>query len=302
MGLTTLPRTATVEEVVAVMERDGGVIVSDFVDDATLEGLREDLGPALDNLGWGRDNFSGARTRRLGAVFAHTRHAVALVEEPHFLGAAKHFLERPETVYFGEEANDLVPNFQIGATQVIEIHPGEGGQPLHRDDSVWQWRHPEGGRQARVQIMLAVTDFTAENGGTMVIPGSHKWGDDRAPKRSEAVPTEMAAGSALIWLGGTYHGGGTNTTDAPRTGITITFDLGYLRQEENQYLALDRTVVKALPDHVQRLLGYSACPPLMGWIEVDGVMSDPHVVLADDRAATDAGPPITLREVELATG
>jgi ectoine hydroxylase-related dioxygenase (phytanoyl-CoA dioxygenase family) len=283
MSLTTLPKTASVDEVIAIVERDGGVIIADFADSTTLEGLRADLDPHLNAIGWGQDGFSGHKTRRLGGVFAKTRHAIPLVEEEHFLGAAKHFLEHPVTSFFGADSWELTPNFQIGVTQVIQIHPGEGGQAVHRDDAVFQWRHPEGYRQSRVQIMLAVTDFTEANGGTMVIPGSHLWDDERQPRPEEAVPTVMRAGSALLWIGGTYHGGGTNITDEPRTGITITLDLGWLRQEENQYLAVPQETVKTLPGHVQRLLGYQTCPPLLGWVEVDGIMCDPHTVLEEGR-------------------
>ena len=98
-------------------------------------------------------------------------------------------------------------------TQAIQILPGQGLQPLHRDDSVWLWRHPNYGREARFQVMVAVSDFTAANGATLVIPGSHKWDDERM-QQEEAVSAEMSAGDALFFIGSTYHGGGKNTSDA----------------------------------------------------------------------------------------
>ncbi|MCV7287815.1 phytanoyl-CoA dioxygenase family protein [Mycolicibacterium wolinskyi] len=282
MPLVTLDSTATVDEAIAVIERDGGVIIRDFVDSQTLAGLKSDLHPVLENLGWGDDDFfAGKKTRRLGGLFKHTEHGTAIVRQPHFRAAADHFLARPVYRWVGDEKVELTPTYQVGATQVIDIHPGEGAQPLHRDDMVWSWRHGEGEHQARVQVMVAVTDFTADNGGTLVVPGSHLWDDERAPLREEAVPTEMNAGSALVWIGGTYHAGGTNNTESARTGITVTLDLAYLRQEENQYLAMNLEEVKALPDDVARLIGYQACPPLLGWVERDGIMRDPHMFLED---------------------
>ncbi|WP_396910589.1 phytanoyl-CoA dioxygenase family protein [Mycolicibacterium sp.] len=281
--LIHLPAVAEPAEAVALIERDGGVIIDDFIDTATLRGLETDLRPILDRLSWGNDEFfAGKRTRRLGALFKHSKHAVPLVRQPHFLAAADHFLRRPEHVFLGGERVETVPTYQIGVTQVIDIHPGEGRQPLHRDDGVWQWRHPAGGRQARVQIMVAVTDFTAQNGGTLVIPGSHKWDDERIPDDDEAIPTEMRAGSALMWIGATYHAGGTNTSDTHRTGITVSLDLSYLRQEENQYLSMTLDEVAQLPDDVRRLLGYQASEPTCGWIERDGIMQDPHILFEDD--------------------
>ncbi|MEN0139509.1 MAG: phytanoyl-CoA dioxygenase family protein [Rhodococcus sp. (in: high G+C Gram-positive bacteria)] len=283
MELTTVEPTATVDEVVAVIERDGGIIIRDFLDPATLADLSADLGPVVDALPFGVDEeFSGTRTRRLGGIFKHTRHADTVVRNPLYRETAERFLCIPETIWLGEDRVEVTPTVQVGVTQLIAIYPGEGAQPLHRDDSVWQWRHPEGGRQARVQIMVAVSDFTAENGGTLVIPGSHRWDDERAPKRGEAVPTVMPAGSALIFIGGTYHGGGTNSTDDPRIGLTMSLDLGYLRQEENQYLTIPVEEARALPTDIQKIVGYEACPPTMGWVETDGVMRDPHVLLEDE--------------------
>jgi ectoine hydroxylase-related dioxygenase (phytanoyl-CoA dioxygenase family) len=291
IDLTRLPEDASLDDVCEVIDRDGGVIVENLVSPSTLAGLLDDLGPILTDIGWGRDDFSGNRTRRVGAIFAHTRHAADVVTHPLFYGTAERFLQLPVASWLGEERTETTASIQIGGTQAIQIHPGEGSQPLHRDDLVFQWRHPTYGREARVQTMVALTDFTAENGGTLVVPGSHRWDDERVPRDAEAVATEMCAGSALVFLGSTYHAGGANRSAAPRTGMTLTLDLGFLRQEENQYLAVPREVVLQYPERIQRLLGYNACPPLMGWIEIDGQMNDPHVLLenwgAEGPAAAD---------------
>lgn len=275
-GLARLPRTATADEVVAVLERDGGVIVDEFLAPGTLAGLQSDLVPRLQNQSRGRDSFSGDNTRRLGALFAHTRHAAEVATHPLFLPVARHILSKPVLTWAGEARHETVPDVRIGVTQAIQIGPGQGAQPLHRDDTVFLWRHPLYGREARVQVMVAISDFTRENGGTLVIPGSHKWDDERAPLRSEAISTEMAAGSALIFLGSTYHAGGRNETASElRTGLTMAFDAANLRQEENMYLALPKEVVASYPEEIQRLLGWSAGRNNMGWVEIDGQMADP---------------------------
>lgn len=283
-GLTTLESSASVEEAIAVVERDGGVILRDFFDPQTTAELRDDVDAALASVPWGQDDFSGQRTKRLYGVFQHTRHAATAVRHSHYAGIAAHFLQVPKTIFVGEDAVDLAPNYYVGVTSIIDIHPGEGAQPLHRDDSVWQWRHSPGYNQARVQIMVAVTDFTAENGGTMVIPGSHKWDDERAPRADEAVPTEMSAGSALIWVGGTFHGGGTNSSDSNRIGLTMGLDLAYLRQEENSFLTYPIETMKTFDEDIQQLLGYSTCLPGTGFVGYEGTMADPIFLLKDDGA------------------
>ncbi|WP_051277182.1 phytanoyl-CoA dioxygenase family protein [Marmoricola sp. URHB0036] len=279
--LTTLDPTASIEEAIAVVERDGGVIIRDFFDANVLKELRSDIDAAMASTPWGQDDFSGHHTKRLYGVFQHTPHAATAVRHPHYAGIAKHFLEISKPVYVGDDLIELAPSYQVGVSSIIDIHPGEGAQSLHRDDTVWQWRHPEGYRQARVQIMVAVTDFTAENGGTMVVPGSHKWDDNRGPHVDEAVPTVMTAGSALIWVGGTFHGGGTNTSDSNRIGLTIGLDLGYLRQEENAYLTYSTDVMKTFDEDIQQLLGWSVCPPGTGFVDYQGTMADPIFLLKD---------------------
>jgi len=286
-GLQKIPTDGTTDDVVAALERDGGVIVEDFLSAVTLEGLRHDLMPLLERQSTGRDGFSGFNTRRLSALFAHTRHCVEIATHPLYLESAKHFLCRPRDVWVGDDRLSLAADIRIGVTQAIQLAPGQCAQPLHRDDTAFLWCHPTGGREGRVQIICAVSDFTAENGGTLVIPGSHLWDDERKPKLSEAVPTVMKAGSALIFLGSTFHAGGANNTkNEYRTAAGLALDASNVRQEENLYLSLSSELVASYPEHVQKLLGWSAGTNHMGWIEVDGQMIDPiHLLREKDFSA-----------------
>lgn len=274
---------SSIEDVQAALEADGGVIIDGFISEETLEGLRRDLLPILDQQSAGRDGFSGDRTRRLGALFKHTRHVAAIATHPLFLNVAERILSTPVAFWNDDQKIEIAPDLRIGVSQAIQIGPGQERQVLHRDDVVFLWRHPDYGREARVQIMVAISDFTAENGGTLVIPGSHKWDDERAPRIEEAVPTEMRAGSALIWLGSVYHAGGANVTESEaRTGLTLALDMATLRQEENMYLALPREVVSQYPTQIQKLLGWSAAVTNMGWVEIDGQMCDPILLLQEN--------------------
>jgi ectoine hydroxylase-related dioxygenase (phytanoyl-CoA dioxygenase family) len=272
-SLNRLPGDAALDKVVAALHADGAVIVQDFAGPSVLAQLWNDLGPALEAQGYGGDATSGTRTRRVSSLFGRTRHLTPVVTHPLFLGAARAIMQQPVHIWMGRERVPVTPNIQIGVTQAIQIHPGQGRQPLHRDDALHLRRHP--GPTSRVQLMLAMSAFTERNGGTQVIRGSNHWDDERSPTFAECVPTEMAAGSALIFLGETYHGGGSNRSEAPRTGLTIGLDLANLRQEENQYLAVPREAVLAYPEEVRRLLGYDSCPPDLGWLE----MQNPYTAL-----------------------
>ena len=49
----------------------------------------------------------------------------------------------------------------------------------------------------------------------------------------------MPAGGAVIYLGSTLHFAGDNTTvDEWRRGVHISYTLGWLRTEENNFLAV----------------------------------------------------------------
>ncbi|AQZ62025.1 unnamed protein product [[Actinomadura] parvosata subsp. kistnae] len=273
--LTTLPASAPIDAAIEAIEAAGAVIIEDFVDADTLNGLWEDLGPALESQADGDGRLVGEKTRILPGLVRRSAHSVAIMRQPHFLGSARHFLQRPVRAWLGEQRIEFVPTIQLGISRAIQIQPGVRPQGLHRDDTAHLRTHP--GPESRMQVMVAASAFTERNGATRVVPGSHRWDDERGPRDDEAVPAEMRPGSALLWLGSTYHGAGANRSDAPRTGLSYAYDLGNLRQEENQYLSIPLDVVRGYPEDIQRLLGYEACPPMCGLYE----LSDPMLLLRD---------------------
>ncbi|TIC80031.1 phytanoyl-CoA dioxygenase family protein [Nocardioides sp. GY 10127] len=283
-GIKHLPGNSTVEDVVAVINADGGVIIDDFLDAEAMEVLLGEIKGALALAKNGIENeLTGTSTRRASRLFGRCPKMVDVAMHPLYHDVARAILEKPIQMWYGEMRMTVAPGIQIGMTQAIEIQPGQKAQPLHRDDSAFMWRHPDYGREGRLQIMLAGTDFTEENGATMVIPGSQVWDDERGPKVEEAVPATMKKGSALIWTGSVYHGGGANVSeDDVRIGITMSYDLSNLRQEENMYLSLTDEQIRALPEPVQRLLGWDSGENYMGWVEVDGLMVNPHFLLEDE--------------------
>ncbi|MEZ5226263.1 MAG: phytanoyl-CoA dioxygenase family protein [Acidimicrobiales bacterium] len=105
--------------------------------------------------------------------------------------------------------------------------------------------------------MWAISDFTADNGGTLMVPGSHRWTADRVAQPDEIVAAEMPAGSVLVWLGGTLHGAGANVSDQWRYGVVVTYSVAWLRQEENQYLSIPPDVLATLSPELRALTGHT---------------------------------------------
>jgi ectoine hydroxylase-related dioxygenase (phytanoyl-CoA dioxygenase family) len=147
--------------------------------------------------------------------------------------------------------------YQLNVAHVLDRGPGSEQQLLHRDELVWcqvPRPHPE----LQVASVIALNEFTADNGATRIIPGSHRWPLDREARLEEAVAAEMQAGSAVVYLGSTIHGGGPNVTkDRRRRGMHQSYTLGWLRTEENHYLSTPPEIARTLPRRAQELLGYA---------------------------------------------
>ncbi|REE06483.1 ectoine hydroxylase-related dioxygenase (phytanoyl-CoA dioxygenase family) [Paraburkholderia sp. BL27I4N3] len=279
MLIKEVGNSESIENIVKILHEDGGVIIKGFLDRDTHQGLKRDMENLLTPSEVKGDEFLGKSTKRRAGLFNHTDHAITIAMHPQFLETAKQILQTPIAVWAGTERLETAPDIHIGVTMAIQLLPGQGKQPLHRDDSTWLWRHPNYGREARLQIMIAVSEFTAVNGATQVIPGSHKWDDDRVPRDDEAVQAVMNEGDALLWLGSTYHGGGQNNSDAPRTGVTMAYDIAILRQEENQYLTISKERIKQFPTELQELLGWKRSSTYAGYVDIGGEMASPTKLL-----------------------
>jgi ectoine hydroxylase-related dioxygenase (phytanoyl-CoA dioxygenase family) len=133
--------------------------------------------------------------------------------------------------------------------------PGQGAQPIHRDR--WAWGKHLSHVEPQLNTIWALTDFTEANGATQVVPGSVGWPDERQAEPGEIARAVMKKGSLLIYLGSVFHGGGANVSGQDRWGLNITYALGWLRQEENQYLSCPPQIAAGLEPELQALLGYA---------------------------------------------
>ena len=120
--------------------------------------------------------------------------------------------------------------------------------------------------------MWALDEFTVENGATRVVVGSHNRMDIPEVDEEDVASAVMSSGSVLYYLGSTIHGGGANHSTAPRAGLINTYSLGWLRQEENQYLAHPPEVAEDFPEPLRRLIGYNYGGSYLGFFNGD----DPH--------------------------
>ncbi len=272
MPLEHLPATTDADAVTAALERDGAVIVDTLLDRDTCDRLADELAPSLAATAGGPDDFSGRNTRRTGALIARSVSCRDLVMHPLALATAGAWLAH-------------ATNFQLHLTQAIAIGPDSPAQPVHRDQWAFDFFPFPAGYEVQCNSIWALTDFTEANGATRVVPGSHRRPDGLSFTNDDTIPAEMDRGSVLFYSGSVYHGGGANTTDETRVGLNITYNLAWLRQEENQYLAVPQDLAATLPIELLRVMGYDRGAYALGYIDD---LRDPIEAIRPDLATTTA--------------
>jgi hypothetical protein len=254
MPLRHLPPDAPPETVAEIISSDGAVIVDRLAPIELMDRIAAELAPYLAATPTGPDDFSGTSTRRTGSLIARSPSSRELIQHPTALGTTGVFLGH-------------ATNYQLHLTQAIAIGGGQGAQPIHRDQWAFDFFPFPKGYEVQCNTIWAQTDFTEANGATRLVVGSNRAEDGVVYQPSDTEPAEMERGSALFYSGSVYHGGGANRTDATRIGLNITYNVAWLRQEENQYLSVPREVAQTLPTDLLRLMGYDRGAYALGYID-----------------------------------
>ena len=243
-ALQTLPASSSTEEILEALARDGAAIISDVIDAQCIAEITSEVTPYIERTPMGSDDFTGRKTQRTGALVARVPSCRSLVVNRQVVDAATEFLK------------PFTDKIILHLTQTICIHPEQGAQTIHRDRLAWGTQMPLS-IEPQFNTIWALTDFTAENGATRVVPGSHLWDWSQRAEPEQIVQAEMKAGSVLLYTGSVLHSGGQNKSAQARLGLNITYCLGWLRQEENQYLSCPPHIAKTLDPELQDLLGYT---------------------------------------------
>lgn len=247
------------------LDQQGYTLIPDFLDPQRLSRVNDLFDAFLGGYA-GRNNFEGHRTERIYTLVARDRVFQDIVEDPRIMALCDAL---------------FLPNYLLTASQAIVISPGESAQPWHSDDTFYTVPRPR--PMISLSTIVAVEDFTAANGGTEVVPGSHRWSDEEVAGYYEqgdseadpafarrladrAVPVEMPAGTALVFAGTLLHRGGANRGDGTRRAFSNQYCQPWARPQENFFLGIPREAAAAMSPKVQSLLGYSIHPPFMGQV------------------------------------
>ncbi len=253
MELIRLPNTATSEEVAKALKEHGHCIVENLVAPEVMDRIAEEMSEFITTSPYGEDKFLGNLTQRTGSLVARSETARELIRHPLVLDSAKKHLSKSSTM-------------QLQLTQIITVNPGAPSQILHQDQLAWDFFDFPDDFETQCNTLWAMTEYTAENGATRVVPNSMYAGARQKFTEEQTVVAEMPKGSVMIYTGKIYHGAGTNTTDKIRQAININYCAGWLRQEENQYLATPPEIAQTLDDEMLKLMGYQCACFAMGYV------------------------------------
>ena len=249
VSIPRFPADAKTDAIAAALGEAGCVVVTDMMDPALRASIADELAPHMATARVIEDDdpeqFYPGRTRRVSALVARSESVTdRLVTHPLSMGICD---------------THLAPNgefgYQLHVSAALEVGPGAREQVLHREEDSFTY-FPLPRPNIIVASMWAVSAFRADNGATLLVPGSHRWPADRKHAANEVVNAEMPAGAVLFWMGGLLHGAGANTAGDWRYGVILTYSLGWVRQEENQYMNVSRDRLAALSPETRRIVGF----------------------------------------------
>ena len=250
----------TVKDHVDALKRDGYCIVekafsADFCDQVveTLDRVEVDykIGPA-------DSDFSGKNTIRIMNLLQYDEIFQQIPVADSFLPIIEQYLD-PECLLSGIDSS--------------KIRPGEKAQPIHADS--WWLDDKRFEFPVMVNTLLALTDFTEENGATRLVPGSHLWSEEQVayeqadavngqvpasqPKGYgtdwEPIVAEIPKGAMILFDMRLLHGSGENRTDKPRPCIISPYVLGWIRQLDAFGYAIPQEKLRSFSPRLRRLVG-----------------------------------------------
>ncbi|CBF73898.1 hypothetical protein AN8106.2 [Aspergillus nidulans FGSC A4] len=270
-GLQYVLPSAPVDDIFYLLKRDGAVVIRNLISHEDLDQTYEEIEDTLNaDLEWDGEFFPKETKRANGLIGISPTYVRTQLMHPLFQATSAHFLTTRSTYWWGNKRKESVSRPYVQAALAIQVGPGAKAQPLHCDsyinhrvvDEIAEWNDE---RDANRETSLGMSSCP-----------------DTPPPESAIIVPRLSKGDAFMMLSSLRHGGGNNTTSDQHRLIYCSFATrGFLRQEENQYLAVPGDVVKSYDRATQQFIGYYISEPACGQVN----QRDPIYVLYPEDAA-----------------
>lgn len=190
--IAELPITASVDEMIDILDRDGGLILNDLVTSEQLSQIEKDTSPWTGDNAIVHNGFAivPKETHLVGGLVGKSPTIATLCEHPHLVELRKRILtdhghgpqEEIQYPWHVEPLLSISLSFRVGY--------GAPRQRLHRDDIIHLVDHSLEYKLEKVSqfaCLIAGVETTRANGATMFVPGSHKWDAKRLPRTDEVA-------------------------------------------------------------------------------------------------------------------
>ena len=158
----------------------------------------------------------------------------------------------------------LGTSFYLGTAHGSIVHQHGGRQEMHQDQGFVPLPHPP--YPLYCLIIWLYTDFSLEEGGTYVVPGSHREASGRNKVRPDVEFEKMAeerivaltapGGCCLLTDSRLLHSGGKRTAPGTRLASRILYARGMMRQQENQLASVPQEIIDAASPKLRGLMGF----------------------------------------------
>lgn len=191
VSITKLPATAPIEKILAILDRDGGIILEDFATAEELQSIeseikeseREDNGKTHTGL-----PIIPSETRVVPGLVGRSKTVAELCERPVLNQLREEILVDRFSVTREQFTDHYKIDPLLSISLSFQINTGAPRQSLHRDDAIHGTKHNapfDLKKASQFACLIAGCETTRANGATMFVPGSHRWDDDRLPRVDE---------------------------------------------------------------------------------------------------------------------
>ncbi|KAL2826221.1 hypothetical protein BDW59DRAFT_161060 [Aspergillus cavernicola] len=264
MGSAIEPRiqrfhhSAGVDEIFKALEEDGFVIIKGFIPEDQVKRFNEEIQPALDKVPPAVTENGIPWVKRCSKV---------VTSSPTFRDEImdNNLLYQLCDRVFSKESG--APGYHFNDSVALDLLPGAPAQRLHRDQELFSFWNSMGPNapDCFLNIMCAITPFTAGNGATVIVPGSHRWpkftfigeNDHKEDPRIQTMLALMDPGDCYVMRGNLVHGAGANcTTSDQRRALSFSIIRSDLRSMQAFPLWVPVETARQMTRRAQAMFGF----------------------------------------------